>query len=230
MALQERSTETYSNGMKWLTVTVLTSVAVLGMRAEQAKFSAAVSPQDFNAAGLTALTPAQLERLDMLVESYKNGALVTARRAAEEAVAAKKAAEAQVAAAEASVQTARAEAAKAEAARLEAVKAESARAEAAKAARSAGILAKAKAIFQPSPKADEVLIESTIPGKFRGWDTRQVFVLANGQRWQVANDDHYYTPATENPRVQIRPAALSGYWMRFPDLGAEVRVRPLAEK
>ena len=86
-----------------------------------------------------------------------------------------------------------------------------------------GLLTQVKQSLKGKPAA----ITSTLPGKFHGWVPRQVFVLANGESWQVANSDSYYNPTVENPRVEIRPSAFSGYWLRFPDLDIEVRVTPL---
>jgi hypothetical protein len=78
-----------------------------------------------------------------------------------------------------------------------------------------------------TPNDEPAPIESTIPGKFRGWAPRQIFTLANGDRFQVANNDSYYTPTIENPKVLILPAPLAGFWLRFPDLGTQVRVNLL---
>ena len=91
------------------------------------------------------------------------------------------------------------------------------------AARPPGLIAQIKQSFNGKPAA----ITSTLPGKFHGWAPRQVFTLANGESWQVANNDSYYNPTVENPRVEIRPSTFSGYWLRFPDLDIEVRVTPL---
>ena len=59
----------------------LIGVAVLAgtVRAEE-KFSQAVRPEEFAAAGLAKLTAEERSRLDALVEAYKTGALAAARR------------------------------------------------------------------------------------------------------------------------------------------------------
>jgi len=212
--------------MKRLILVGFICAAVLaGARADEEKFTSSVSPEDLAAAGLAGLTPAQSARLNALVEAYKSGALAAARRAANEALAAKQAAEAQAARAEAKADAARAEALKADAARAQAAQAESARP-----APAAGFLTKAKDLFKPGPAAEAAVVESSIPGKFRGWDPHQVFTLANGQRYQVADNVSYYSPAVENPRVQVLPATLAGYWLRFPDTGAQVRVNLIGDK
>ena len=50
------------------------------LHATEENFSSAVRPQDFSAAGLAKLSPAELARLDALVRDYKSGALVAARQ------------------------------------------------------------------------------------------------------------------------------------------------------
>src|SRR3954467_2119016 len=210
--------------MKPCIVIALILVGLPRAIAEEAKFTSSLSKGDLAAAGISELTPAQRARLNALVEDYKSGAITSARRATDDALAAKKAAEAKAALAEKKAEAARIEAAAAEAKRLEAK-----RIETAKVAGGQGLLAKTRAALQPAKAADVAAIESSIPGKFRGWESRQVFTLANGQRWQIANSESYYSPVTENPKVVIVPAALAGYWMRFPTLGREVRVNFLGE-
>lgn len=197
--------------MKRFVVAGLVVVSLLDpLRSAEEKFTATLPPEELAAMGLTGLTPAQLARLDTLVEAYKSGALTSARRVANEALAAKLAAE---------VKAARAEA-----------KMEAATAEAAKPASSSGLIGKAKNLLKSSPKAEVEAVESSVPGKFHGWEPRQIFTLANGQRWQVANRDSYYSPVVENPRVQIVPAAFAGHWLRFPELNVEVRVNFLGDE
>jgi hypothetical protein len=200
---------------------------LLGLvRADEGKFSSSLSPDELAAAGLAGLTPAQLTRLNSLVEAYKSGALATARRAADEALAAKQAAEAQAARSEAVAAAARADAAKAEAARAAAVRTDSAKPDP-----SSSILAKARSLLKSSSgKVEVAAIESSLPGKFRGWEPRQVFTLANGQRYQVAENQSYYSPALDSPRVQVVPATFAGFWLRFPDLDAQVRVEFVGDK
>jgi hypothetical protein len=170
------------------------SALACGVRADEEKFSATLSPADLAAAGLAGITPAQLARLDELVERYKTGAPTAAPRAAEP---------------------------KPEAAAVPPVRPGPAAGGSATASVPASVPPK------PGARAGVVPIESSIAGSFRGWAPRQVFVLANGQRWQVANNESYYSPVIENPKVEIVPAAFSGYWMRFPGLDVQVRVKPL---
>ncbi len=209
--------------MKWrIIVAVALSSVLLSVHAAEGKFTASVTPEDLAAAGLNGLTPAQLARLNAMVEEYKSGTITRAKQAADDAVAARKVAEAQAARAEQKAEAARQDAAKVEARRVEAAKVETPKPTA-----SPGWLTQAKERLKPASATAG--IESTIPGKFRGWEPRQVFTLANGQRWQVANSESYYAPVTENPKVVIVPASVTGYWMRFPALGTEVRVILLGE-
>ena len=195
--------------MKALLLTPVVALLVQAAIAAPPSFSASVSADQAAAAGLDRLSPAQLAALDSLVEQYKGGELAAARAAAARATAARQAAETEAAQA------------KAAAVRAEAAQAETQRAAAPK---SPGVFARAKALLHPPRAAAESVVESTIVGSFHGWEPRQVFVLASGERLQVSNDDHYFTPPVDNPRVELVRASFGGFWMRFPDLGG-VRVR-----
>jgi plastocyanin len=174
----------------------------------QEKFSEAVRPEDFSAAGLAKLSAQERTRLDVLVEAFKSGALATARREAEAAAVARIAAEARATQAERAVEQAKAETKQAKQAE-------------------AGFLAKAKVMLTPGTEVEYLAVESRIRGTFSGWEGRQIFTLENGQRWQLANPDSYYTPEMEGPKVLITPAALGGFWMSFPELRKKLRVKPL---
>jgi plastocyanin len=174
----------------------------------QGKFSQAVQPEDFSAAGLAKLSPEERARLDALVESYKSGALATVRRDAEVAAAARIAAEARATQAERAVEQAKAETKQVKQAQ-------------------AGFLSKAKVMLTPGTEVEYLAVESRIRGKFSGWEGRQIFTLDNGQRWQLANPESYYTPEMEGPKVLITPAALGGFWMSLPELRKKLRVKPL---
>ena len=167
--------------------------------AAEGSFSSTVSPIELAATGLAGLTPAQLARIDALVDAYRSGSLAVARRTADEAVAAKRVAEARLAAANAEV------------AKSTAVP------------NSTGGTKDLPRAAGPEKLGGEP-IESSLMGNFEGWVPRQIFTLANGQRWQVANNESYYSSPRTNLRVLIVPAAFAGYWLRFPALGAEVRV------
>lgn len=64
-------------------VFLLGCVAVLPLsRSAEVRFSQAVRPGEFSAAGLEKISAADLARLDTLVRDFKRGALETARREA----------------------------------------------------------------------------------------------------------------------------------------------------
>jgi len=188
--------------------------------AAEENFSAAVRPEEFAAAGLAKLSPAELARLDALVRDYKSGALLEARRAAEMAAQAQAAAEARAAQAE----TARAEAAKAEAMRVETARAEAAR----KTEPGPSLLAKAKVLLTPGTQIEYATVESRISGEFRGWDPATIFTLEDGSRWRVLNGSSYSTPPMPPPKVKVVPANLGGFWMTIEGVHPRVRVEPLA--
>ena len=55
-------------------------------------------------------------------------------------------------------------------------------------------------------------IHTHIVGTFRGWDTGTVFTLANGQRWQVADDSSLMIHSMKNPAVTLRKSFF-GSWL-----------------
>jgi hypothetical protein len=197
--------------------TVLASVVL----AEDAPFTQTIGTDDMAATGLDKLTPAQLSRLDALVSAYKSGELESARKSAEDALAAKKAAEAEAKAAKAdAVATKQAAAAATKEAKAEVQEIKRT---------SLGFFSKAKIMLMPGTKVEYAVVYSTIPGKFEGWEGLQVFHLANGQTWQIANNGPGYYTQKQDIAVEVSPSELGGYWMRFPSLDQQVRVRLLSD-
>jgi len=170
-------------------------------------FLEAVKPDAFGAAGLDKLSADERRRLDALVEAYKNNALAAVARPVDNSDGSSPAVGPQT------VQPAP---------EMPAVNAEDRKSR-------QRAPAKAKVALMAGTQVEFTGIKSTIPGKFRGWDGRTVFTLANGQCWQVANADSYYTPTRENIEVEIIPARLGGYWMKFPALKTQVRVKLLMD-
>jgi hypothetical protein len=187
------------------------TVGTLG--AAEEPFTRALPPGEFTAAGLEKLTAAERARLDALVRDYKSGALEKAKReaAAAEARAAQAEAKAAAAAATAQVQ-AKAQAEKAKAAEGDGDK---------------SLLARAKVLLTPGTKIEYTTVEGRIAGEFRGWDSRTIFTLESGQRWQVSGTEAYSTPAVKSPAVKIVPGMMGTFFMTIEGVRPRVRVLPL---
>lgn len=188
----------------WLGFAVAMTSAV---QAEE-KFSQAVRMADFSAAGLSKLTPEELARLDALVADFKSGSLDAAKR--EVAAAEAKAAQAQA--------DARAAAEKADRLQAEQAKKEAAAAAAA-AEKKTKVVAGTKVEYEP--------LQSRIDGTITGWERRTIFRLENGEYWQVTDNDTYFSRPIVNPKVEITPTALGGYWMKIEGINVRVRVMPM---
>jgi len=67
-------------------------------------------------------------------------------------------------------------------------------------------------------------IESTIPGKFEGWDAKTNIRLANGQVWQIADDSARYTNMVD-AKVKIRRGALGSFYLEFEKINYSPRVK-----
>lgn len=82
------------------------------------------------------------------------------------------------------------------------------------------VLDKIGGVFRHSPE----IIESTLPGEFRGWTGRTVFRLANGQVWQQSAPGEFFY-RTQDPTVIIRRASFGSYLLRIEGKNSSVRVR-----
>jgi hypothetical protein len=73
--------------------------------------------------------------------------------------------------------------------------------------------ARADGAEPPPPPARAVpdKISSRIAGEFSGWKQGQIIVLANGQRWEVRDEEPFYTSGERQPRVTVEPSFLSGW-------------------
>jgi hypothetical protein len=189
----------------WLGVFAAGAVA---LPAAEEAFSKTVRGEEFSAAGLGKLSPAELARLDTLVRDYKSGALLAARREAEAAAQARAAAEVRASQAEA---------------RAESVAREK--------KNEPGLLTKAKVLLTPGTKVEYEVTESRIVGEFRGWESRTIFTLENGTRWKILNGGSYYTPAVQGPKVTVTPAGFGGgFWLDIEGVNQRVRVAPFGAK
>ena len=163
----------------------------------QEKFSQAVRPEEFAAAGLSKLSPEERARLDALVEAYKSGALAAAR---------------------AEVATAEQKAAKAEA---EVVATKAAAAAKPKPA-GEGFLAKAKVLLTPGTEVEYETVQTRLLGEFQGWQTGTVFNLENGQRWRVESGSYITSPEAGPRKVRIVPGLMGSFFLEIEG----VRQRP----
>ena len=65
---------------------------------------------------------------------------------------------------------------------------------------------------------------STIPGAFRGWAPTDIVQLANGQRWQIADDSQGVLNAS-NPKVMIRRGAIGAFYLEIEGTNRSPKVR-----
>jgi len=196
--------------------------------AAEPDFTQSLSEADFTAAGLGRLTPAERRHLDQLIAAAQQNLAADARQSAETARVAKQKTDEALAAKSAAEAEARE---MKEAAKVAKHEAELSKAEAVETKASNGFFAKAKVMIVPGTKIEYAEVQSKIRGKFDGWNGRTIFYLVNGQRWQVANsDEHYFTPPEDDMAVEIRPAALGGFWLYLPALNKQVRVKLLPDK
>lgn len=67
-------------------------------------------------------------------------------------------------------------------------------------------------------------IESTIPGRFDGWEPNTRLTLANGQVWQISDGSRgvYWL---DSPKVRIRKGALGSFFLEIEGQNQSPRVR-----
>ena len=206
-----------------LTWAVCCAVGLAGRAAEP--FTQTVPPAEFNAAGLDKLTPAELARLDLLVQRYRAGELEAARNTAAAEAEAKAAEQVRAARAEAEARaTARVQAAQAEAAAAKA-QAQTQTAGPAHSAKNGGIAGFfAKVILPPGTEVEYERAETEIAGVFKGFAPGTVITLANGQRWKVESGSYVTTPMPEVRKVWIEPGVLGSFFLRFEGVSVRAKV------
>jgi len=172
-------------------------------------FTKALSPSDFQAAGLGKLTPDELARLDELVRGEKTGAVAKAT------VETTKVVTANVTAAVTATVTA--------SVRQE-VQAEDRKVEQKKAA-SESFLDRMKVVLKPGTQVEYSTLDAVLVPPFHGWQPGTVFTLTNGQRWVVTDNVSYWAPKTYEPvQVRIVPGFAGGFFMEIHK-GGRPRVR-----
>lgn len=77
-----------------------------------------------------------------------------------------------------------------------------------------------------APDREQEPVRSSIAGEFRGWSNGSVFLLANGERWQVTEGSYSVRPVS-NPGVTIRPGVISGWYMEVDGQPVKAKVRRL---
>lgn len=199
--------------MKKCGFVLLFALVVARAFAAEDEFVPNLSPGEAQAAGLGKLSPAELAKLEQLVQRFKSGVVVEVQKTAEAKVrAVEHAAEQKVAAAEARV--------------AETVKEKPAPTGVApRPGWFTALLTLHKAAEKP---ADAEPLRTRLIGRFTGWTGHTVFKLEDGTRWtqQNAKDRYEYYPALESPKVTIVPAAIAGFWLRIEGVNMSVRIVP----
>jgi hypothetical protein len=84
-------------------------------------------------------------------------------------------------------------------------------------------------LFNQGAAKEEVLVESTLPGRHQNFQGRPIYTLANGQRWAVVETARYFaTRPLQDPKVMIEPGAMGSFWMAIEG-GPRLRVKPVIE-
>jgi hypothetical protein len=221
----------------------LTLAAAAWLRAED-RFSQALSPEEFQAAGLGKLTPEELKKLDALVHAQQTGQLARvreearaqARQEVKQEVTQQVKAEVKQEVRQEVTQEVKAQM-KAEVTQQvrQEVKAEvkaevqaEVRAEAAAkpaAPAGPGFLDRMKVMLLPGTTIEYTTLDATIPPPFHGWSTGTVITLTNGQRWVVTDDGRYWSPTVNHPvAAKIVPGSLGSFFMEI-DHGGRPRVK-----
>jgi len=192
-----------------LVVVIGTGLLQASSLAAEPPFTRQLSPEDFAAAGLNKLTPAERERLDALI----------ARRGSEDLSQAR--AEANRAKAERALAETKAAEAAAKAAALAAAPTPTP-APAASAAPRAGWLS--KVTLKPGTAVEYETVETALVGDFSGWSVGTLFTLSNGQRWRVVNGS-YVAPKDSTPRkVRIVPGVLGSFFLEIEGIRSRPKV------
>ncbi len=177
-------------------------------------FTRTMTTEERTAAGLDRLTPAELAALKAAVERYKAGAVEVVTREAGAATAA----------AAARAQEAERQAAAAEARAREAA-AQAARPEAKKGPNWLTALITLEKTAQAPDDSEEV--RTRLAGTLESFSGRRRFALENGQVWQMTDLGEWAGPRYDRPEVTIRPGALGTFWLRIPEAGVRVKVKPV---
>ncbi|MEJ1096960.1 MULTISPECIES: hypothetical protein [unclassified Pseudoxanthomonas] len=90
---------------------------------------------------------------------------------------------------------------------------------------------KAESVERPSGKRFSGVgtqpINTRLKGEFRGWSKGTIFNLENGDRWRVIEGDYYALKAIVDPKVQVTPGKISGWYLRVEGHNPSAKVQPL---
>lgn len=161
-------------------------------------FSSRLSPEDFTSAGLEKLTPAERSRLDALVQAFKSES-----RERSQARPAPAGGESTALASES--------------------RSESHRPPASPEVSGKSWLRRIK--LTPGTTIEYETLETELTGTFAGWREGTVFVLGNGQKWQVVSGT-YVTPPDHRPRlVKVKPGAFGSFFLEIEGINSRPKVR-----
>lgn len=79
-------------------------------------------------------------------------------------------------------------------------------------------------LVPPVPAANTNKIESSIVGRFSGWQTNSRITLANGQVWQVIDDSRGVCEC-DNPKVVVSRASFGTFFLEIEGKGNAPRVK-----
>lgn len=68
-------------------------------------------------------------------------------------------------------------------------------------------------------------LQSTIPGRFDGWDPGARLTLANGQVWQVVDGSRAWFAGLQDVKVTIRTGAFGAFYLEIEGQNNSPRVR-----
>jgi hypothetical protein len=194
-------------------LTLILAFLCAGAARADDSFTKALTPEDFQAAGLGKLTPDELAKLDALVRGERTGAVAQATDETTKVVTEKVTAAVTEKVTATVTQTVRQQ-----------VQAEDKKAEQKKAA-SESFLDRMKVVLKPGTQVEYTTLDAVLVPPFHGWDPGTILTLTNGQRWVVSDNVSYWAPKTYKPvHVKIVPAFASGFFMEIEN-GGRPRVK-----
>ncbi len=75
-----------------------------------------------------------------------------------------------------------------------------------------------------TPATADQAIESSIAGRFEGWEPDQQIALANGQVWRIVDGSSAFV-ILSNPKVRVERGALGAFYLVVDGLNKTPRVR-----